>query len=167
MSELHNASDASEALPYTPGLAHSGPDFEVVALNGTKLRRQIGLTAVQERFGYTDTDDRHHDLAFADDRIRLSIGATRFEAIVDELPTHVSAIQFSIAYFLAQNVDRYVPANDILRKIWKYEDESTFNCLKATMATTRRQLGDELGNHLTGAIRRRRGMGYIAKSTLR
>lgn len=88
-------------------------------------------------------------------------------AIADGDLLNITPTQRSILSVLSERPDRLVSREELCDQVWGYEDYYQIsNSLFVMLGQLRNKLGVELGDRHDGAIRNRKGLGYVAVSSL-
>lgn len=105
------------------------------------------------------------ELSIADDRIQVYPSAQRVEA--DGQAIDLTPMEIRVLGILCNRPNSLVTYSYLSERAWhngNYHKASSVQ--KVTVGNIRQQLGAELGNPTTGAIRTHRGFGYYTVSTL-
>ncbi|MGQ7843951.1 response regulator transcription factor [Granulosicoccus sp. 3-233] len=90
-------------------------------------------------------------------RIDLSIKAA-FRA---EMPLSLTATEFSLLRFLAENADMVMSREEILKAVWGYDFDPTTNVVEVYISYLRKKVDSR---HETKLIANVRGFGYVLRS---
>ena len=101
--------------------------------------------------------------SFADDRVVVNLKTK--ELLVDEKPVHLPGKPFQLVGVLARQAGVVTSADYLAAQLWPDKTASTSG-LFALIKTVRTGLGEELGDPNSGAVRNKRGFGYIAVKKL-
>jgi DNA-binding response OmpR family regulator len=81
---------------------------------------------------------------------------------VDERIVHFTPTEFRVFWHLIEKPNDLVSSNELCLAVWERDTPAVKHRLRAHIHSIRKKLGPELGDVEQGAIRNRRGIGYIA-----
>ena len=105
----------------------------------------------------TDHGGDAQDLIIDDLRLDLSLKAA-FRA---DMPLALTATEFSLLRFLAENSDKVMSREEILKAVWGYDFDPTTNVVEVYISYLRKKVDSK---HETKLIANVRGFGYVLQS---
>lgn len=140
-----------EEIDRVLGLELGADDYLVKPFS---VRELIARVRALLRRVETDVQERPVSLSFGP----LTIDTNRTEATMDGVPLQLTALEFVLLCYFAQNAGRTVSCDELMREVWHYEGDMYEKTVRTHISRLRAKLEpDPAGRHF---IRTVRGLGY-------